>query len=40
MTVLEDEGRAADICCNFSKIFHTVSFKILIEKLMDYGLYK
>ncbi|RMC07022.1 hypothetical protein DUI87_16475 [Hirundo rustica rustica] len=40
MTVLADEGRAAIIYSNFSKIFHAVSFKILIDRLMKYGLYK
>lgn len=41
MTVLAGEGKAVDIIySNFSKIFYTVSFKILIDKLMKYGLYK
>lgn len=41
MAVLADGARAADIIySNFSKIFHIVFFKILIDKLMKCGLYK
>ncbi|KAK4825954.1 hypothetical protein QYF61_003472 [Mycteria americana] len=39
MTGLVDEGRALDtVYLDFSKAFDTVSGKILIEKLMKYGL--
>ncbi|KAK4828527.1 hypothetical protein QYF61_026949 [Mycteria americana] len=39
MTGLEDEGRAVDIIyLDFSKAFDTVSHKILIDKMMKYGL--
>lgn len=38
-TGLGDEGRTDDITClNFSIAFDTVSQKILIKKLMNYGL--
>jgi len=41
MTGLVDEGRAMGIVCfDFSKAFDTVSRKILIEKLLIYGLDK
>lgn len=39
MSGLADEGRAVDIVYfDFSKSFHTVSHKNLIEKLMNCGL--
>ena len=39
MTGLVDEGRAVNIdYLDFSKAFDTVSYKILIEKLMKNGL--
>ncbi|GAB0186715.1 trace amine-associated receptor 2 [Grus japonensis] len=39
MTGLVDEGRTVDIVyLDFSKAFDTVSHKIFIEKLMNYGL--
>lgn len=42
MTGLVDEGRgAADVVCiNFSNAFQTVSWNILIGKLISYGLGK
>ncbi|KAK4806176.1 hypothetical protein QYF61_001099 [Mycteria americana] len=41
MTGLVDEGRAVDIVyLDFRKAFDTVSPKILIEKLMKYGLWR
>ena len=40
MTVLVDMGNEVDIVClDFSKVFDTVSYRILAEKLMKYGLY-
>ncbi|GAB0186703.1 mitochondrial enolase superfamily member 1 [Grus japonensis] len=39
MTGLVDEGRAVNIVSlDFSKAFDTVSYKILIDKLLMYGL--
>lgn len=41
ITGLVDAGRAADIAClDLSKTFNSVSCKILLEKLMKYGLDK
>jgi len=38
---LVDEGKAVDIAClNFSKDFDTVSHKILVKKLLIYGLHE
>lgn len=39
MSGLVDEGKATDVfCLDFNKAFNTVSYKILIDRLMSYGL--
>lgn len=39
MTGLTDKGRAVDIVyLDFDKVFNTVSHKVLVNKLIKYGL--
>jgi len=39
VTHLVDEGKAVDdVCLDFRKVFDTISYGILLEKLAAYGL--